>query len=369
MKQQAKKDLLLQLKQKTEKVSELKCLIGFDGYVDQIIRIVKSRNSLTEYSLFQTIDQFSEYLRAFSGKSAGLEIISMESKLGGNAPIMANSLGRQGVQTVCVGALGEPDIHATFADLTHVCTAVSVGEPAATFAFEFEDGKLMFGNVSSLNQMNWNILKQGAGLDSIIQYCADSQLIAIVNWSGIFQINTILDGFLEDVFPKLIDHNLENKLVFFDIADPSARSEEDLQMFIDMLHRYSKQTKVILGLNEKEARIVYNMLGLKDEPAGLKEMAERIYNALSISVLAVHASRHVVGVSNEGTFEAESFYVENPKISTGAGDNFNSGFCLGQMLELPIEQSLILGNAVSSFYISEGYSPSIVELLEYLENK
>ncbi|MEX2460735.1 MAG: PfkB family carbohydrate kinase [Paenibacillaceae bacterium] len=367
MEHQEIKDLLSELKHHADRVNQLKCFIGFDGYVDQIIRIVKERSSLTDYALFQKIEHFSTFLQENTGKSAGLEIISTESKLGGNAPIMANSLARQGVQTICVGTLGEPDIHAVFADLTHVCTTVSVGTPAATYAFEFQDGKIMFGDVASLNQMDWKMLKHKVGLDSIIQYCVDSQLISIVNWSGIFNINTILNGFLEDVFPQIVKQDLAKKLLFFDIADPSTRTEADLLIFIDMLQRFSQQTKVILGLNEKEMRIVFERLGLKSDSSNVMEMTEQIYNRLNISVLVVHAALQVVGVNCSGTIKVDSFYIADPKISTGAGDNFNGGFCLGQMLELSLKHSLILGNAVSSYYISHGYSPNLSQLIDYLE--
>jgi sugar/nucleoside kinase (ribokinase family) len=367
MKQELIKDLLSELKNNAVHVSQLKCFIGFDGYVDQIIRIVKKRSSLTEYALFQKIEHFSTFLQENNGKSAGLEIISTESKLGGNAPIMANSLARQGVQTVCIGTLGEPETHAAFADLTEICTTISVGMPAVTYAFEFQDGKLMFGDVASLNQMDWIMLKHKVGLESIIQHCMDSQLISIVNWSGIFNINTILNGFLEDVFPKIQKQALADKLLFFDIADPSARTEADLLIFIDMLQRFSQQTKVLLGLNEKEMRIVFDILGLRSDSSNVKDMSEQIYNRLNISVLVVHTARQVVGVNCNGTVKVDSFYIDDPKISTGAGDNFNSGFCLGQMLALSLEHSLILGNVVSSYYISHGHSPNLSQLIDYLE--
>jgi sugar/nucleoside kinase (ribokinase family) len=367
MKKEAIQDLLSQLRLKAELVGQLNCFIGFDGYVDQIIRIVKSRSSLTEYDLFQKISQFSGYLQENTGKSAGLEMITTEFKLGGNAPIMAYSLARQGVRTVCAGTFGEPELHPAYEEMARACKVVTVGAAAVTYAFEFQDGKLMFGELSGLNNLNWESLKQKVGLDAIVQHCAGSQLIAIVNWSGIFQIESILSGFLDEVFPKLSAIALAEKTIFIDLADPTARTEEDMRMFIGMLKRYSRHVKVVVGLNEKEARMIGMALGIDVDPeAGLQALAESVYAGLDTSILVVHAPRRAVGISSTGTFEADSFYVDNPLISTGAGDNFNGGFCLGQMLELPMEHSLILGNAVSSFYIRNGFSPSWEQLLGYL---
>jgi hypothetical protein len=367
MKQQETMDLIARLQQSAAKINQLKSFVGFDGYIDQIIRIVKSRSSLTDYAVFQKIAHFAEYLQETSGKSAGLEMISTEFKFGGNAPIMAHSLAKQGVQTVCAGTFGDPNLHPAFEEFAEGCTAVTVGMPAVTYAFEFQDGKLMFGDVSSLNQMDWDSLKQTIGLDTIIQNCVDSQLISIVNWSGIFQIGSILTGFLDDVFPKVAERGLADKWMFVDIADPSARTEEDLQMFIELLSRFSQQTRVLLGLNEKEARFIFKKLGFPADPAGgLKEMAEKIYDQLNVSALVIHATRRVIGINQAGTVEADTLYVDNPVISTGAGDHFNSGFCLGQMLAFSMKHCLLLGVAVSSFYVGKGFSPSLDQVMEYL---
>jgi hypothetical protein len=369
MRKEANQDLLTQLRMKAERVGQLKCFIGFDGYVDQIIRIVKSRSALTEYELFQQISQFSGYLQENAGKSAGLEMIATEFKLGGNAPIMAYSLARQGVQTVCAGTFGEPELHPAYEEMSQACRVITVGAAAVTYAFEFQDGKLMFGELSGLNGLNWDSLKQKVGLEAIVQYCADSDLISLVNWSGIFQIESILSGFLDEVFPKLPADALAEKTMFFDLADPSARTDEDIRMFISMLAAFSRHVKVVVGLNEKEARMIGKVLGATVDPqTELEALAESVFGGLEASILVVHAAHRAVGISSTGTFEADSFYVENPLISTGAGDNFNGGFCLGQLLELSMESSLILGNAVSSFYIRSGFSPNWEQLLGYLES-
>ena len=58
--------------------------------------------------------------------------------------------------------------------------------------------------------------------------------------------------------------------------------------------------------------------------------------------------------------------VEAPKISTGGGDNFNAGFCLGQLLGLGYRDSMLLGMAVSGYYVENGKSPSAQELAGHL---
>ena len=55
-------------------------------------------------------------------------------------------------------------------------------------------------------------------------------------------------------------------------------------------------------------------------------------------------------------------FVQQPKISTGAGDHFNAGFCLGRVLGFGLEESLCTGVATSGYYVRHAESPS-AELL------
>jgi sugar/nucleoside kinase (ribokinase family) len=57
-----------------------------------------------------------------------------------------------------------------------------------------------------------------------------------------------------------------------------------------------------------------------------------------------------------------------PLISTGAGDHFNAGFCLGRLLGLNLEMSLLAGVTSSGFYVRTAQSPRIEDLIEFLQN-
>ena len=61
-------------------------------------------------------------------------------------------------------------------------------------------------------------------------------------------------------------------------------------------------------------------------------------------------------------------FTSKPKLSTGAGDNFNAGFCLAQLAGLNVHQSLCCGNHTSGFYVRNAHSPSLVELATFLDN-
>jgi sugar/nucleoside kinase (ribokinase family) len=64
-------------------------------------------------------------------------------------------------------------------------------------------------------------------------------------------------------------------------------------------------------------------------------------------------------------YESQPVYIAEPCFSTGAGDNFNAGYCIANLLGLNLELSLIVANATSNRYITTGISPGIAELNAY----
>ncbi|MCX6977199.1 MAG: PfkB family carbohydrate kinase, partial [Verrucomicrobia bacterium] len=69
-----------------------------------------------------------------------------------------------------------------------------------------------------------------------------------------------------------------------------------------------------------------------------------------------------------GTAWVPGPYAERPLITTGAGDHFNAGFCLGRILGLAVENSLQIGVATSGFYVRNATSPTLPELVEFLRS-
>ncbi|MBU3191028.1 PfkB family carbohydrate kinase [Clostridium bowmanii] len=357
------------LANKKKKISDLKCCIGFDGFVDSIIRVVQKRKNANEYSPFKTITEFSEHIGLMAGKSGDMEIVVQEVKLGGNAPIMANAIASQGINCQCIGAMGFPEIHAAFQVHNEKFIPVSICQPAKTLAFEFGDGKLMFGDSVELHKLDWEFLKTKVGLIELIKVISESNLIGIVNWSYLGKMDTIIQGIISEIFPSIASEILQQKFFFFDIADPSTRSKEDLLLFLKQLEEMNNNVKVVLGLNEKEAFIVHKILGLNQYETDIKQIAKSIIKNVNISMVVVHGLNYAISIMKNEIISVKGFYVDNPKCSTGGGDNFNAGFCFGLLLELPNEQSLTLGNATASFYVSNGYSPSYMELQSFIKNK
>ena len=80
---------------------------------------------------------------------------------------MANALLSLGLDVRYVGALGNPSIHPVFEEFAKQTDAISLTEPGITTALEFKDGKIMLGNMVSLEQIDYNWIIQAAGEGAI----------------------------------------------------------------------------------------------------------------------------------------------------------------------------------------------------------
>jgi sugar/nucleoside kinase (ribokinase family) len=61
-------------------------------------------------------------------------------------------------------------------------------------------------------------------------------------------------------------------------------------------------------------------------------------------------------------------HCAQPLKSTGAGDRFNAGYCLGLLARGTLADCLTLGCAASGFFVRQARSADRAELAAFLEN-
>src|SRR2546423_5113426 len=185
----------------------LKATVGLDGFVDEIIAVVDKRRGHDAYEPIRTIDILGKKIIAAAGESSNYELVVKQMKLGGNGPIMANTLATLGMAVTYVGNLGFPNIHPVFADLAKKAAVFSIGEPAHTDALEFDDGKLMLGKLTPLDDANWDNLMGRLGQQKLTELLVGSRLIAMVNWTMLPHMTRVWAKLLDDVIPNVERHD------------------------------------------------------------------------------------------------------------------------------------------------------------------
>ncbi len=336
-------------------------IVGFDGFVDEIIHLVRTRDDFENYARMDSMREFSERVAGAVGYSANIEMVPQQVKLGGNGPIMADALSKGGFLVTYIGALGRENVDPVFHEFAASCERViSLADPAHTEALEFNDGKLMMGKMDSLHNVKWENLLEMIDEDELSEWLEGISLVACVNWTMLPFMNGIFDG-LTELFKGLSDR----MKVFVDLADPRKRAKEDIRDVLELLVNMQKYADIILGLNENESVQVYEVLD-GGKTADLSERADNIRRSLGLSMTVVHPIKSACVSHEGGTFFMEGPYTASPRLSTGAGDVFNAGFCKGVLLGGTPEQALASALCSSGYYVRNANAPRHEELIEFM---
>ncbi len=336
--------------------------IGFDGFVDLVIRPVKTRIDEKNCVHFPTIGEFGEKIQSLAGRSGNIELSISSTDFGGCGPHYANGLANMGVKCTCIGALGYPEKNPVFA-LNPNCETITISEPGYSYVFEFGDGKIIMSDVEKISQMRWNDLIERISIDELVERFNDADIITLVNWSYLVHFHEIYEKFLELVMPRL---SKRDRKIYIDIADCAKRQPEEIKAALKMFGKYSEYAPTYLGLNKSEAMVMHSILG-EGEYSGSLPIARKIKEFSGIGTVIIHPVDSSAAVYDGGEVEVQGIVCENPKKTTGGGDNFNSGFCAGLLGELDIKSCLISGMTTSYLYVKNGKCNSFDDIAETMK--
>jgi len=351
--------------------SIFKMLIGFDGFIDEIIHAVDKRMDAEHFTRIETISSFGDRIKRASGLSTNIELYPSQKKIGGNGPIMCNALAMHDANITYLGALGTPNIDEVFLQMPKNVTLKSFANSGHTDAIEFDDGKLMLGKMASLNEVTYENLIHAIGKDQLVKYFEEADLVAMVNWSMLPYMTTLWEKLISDILPLLKKRDLR-PILFFDLADPEKREDKEIIKAITLMKHFNSHYRVVLGLNKKEAYDIANVLDLFDDASltnmqvSLEDLATALYEYIGVYSVVIHPVDRSCTVIDGQFYEETGPYVEKPKLTTGAGDNFNAGYCLGLLLDLHPDQALLLGMSTSGYYVRQAMSPNFDELKAFI---
>ncbi len=347
-------------------LGQTRALIGLDGFVDEIIAVVDKRHSFDSYDAVPTIGHLGQKVLAAAGQSSNYELVTRQMKLGGNGPIMANALASFGLSVTYIGSLGYPVLHPVFGEMAGRAKVITVADAGHTDALEFEDGKLMLGKITALNDVNWPNLIDRVGREPLTKMVDESALFGFVNWTMLPHMSDIWEKLRTEIVPAV---SPRRRTFFVDLADPEKRTHADIADALEILTKYQATFDVILGLNLKEAGEILDVLHLPpaaDPEADIEATAHTIRARLGLSCCVVHPRSGAAAATATETARFAGPFVQKPKISTGAGDHFNAGFAMGRVLGFDLAECLATGVGTSGYYVRTAVSPSATQLAEFL---
>lgn len=327
-----------------------KIVVGFDGFIDEIQKPIKSLRGIDDRGpeYFDSIREFSNFLASRVGKSCSIELDMIEKKIGGNLPNFSNALQSMGMIPICIGMLGYPRIHQIFQEGLDGCRLISFAEPGVCKALEFSDGKIMF--------MDRYAMEVETGCREISKVVYDNaekiyeaDLLAMLNWSEL-EFSDCLWGAAKEVIAstKLRD---KNRYVFFDLCDCSRKSEEEIRGVIRLIENISAYRSTVLSLNENEVIQVGNAIG---KVVDHEKICSILHSQYGIDQVLVHTNKKVFLWEDGEGYTRPVSPIENPVISTGAGDNFNAAYCVGLLSGTPLAGRVELAVDAVEHYMKTG---------------
>ncbi|HPN93479.1 MAG: pfkB family carbohydrate kinase [bacterium ADurb.Bin236] len=373
MSQQTERELVARLKNNISSNAnapgKMRCVVGLDGFIDEIVHVVDTRKNNSEYARLEMMSDYAERIKSYAGKSGNIEYVPQRVKIGGNGPIMANAIASLGVSTTYIGTLGRPDIHPVFRPLKDAANVISIAEPCHTDAVEFLDGKIMVGKMAPVSHVTWDRILEDVGKERFVNLLDEARLLALVNWSMLPFMSDIWENIISEIFPKL--STTADRFFFIDLADPQKRELSDIKRMLSIVPKFSRLYKVILGLNGREAGQIASALGLAADASGPDAAAracEEISRALGVFSVVVHPVEFAVTVVGGKTYHQDGPHTKRPVITTGAGDHFNAAFSLALSLGADPQTALLMGVCCSGHYVMTGETPDMDKLLSFMSD-
>ena len=140
---------------------------------------------------------------------------------------------------------------------------------------------------------------------------------------------------------------------------------------LELIAAFQKYFDVILGLNEKESLEIAQTLGFEvadRSHEALVKLSQQIRDRIRVDTLLIHPTSCALATGPDGSVLIDGPFTLKPTITTGAGDHFNSGFCLGKLLGFSTAHSLLTGVITSGFYVRTARSPAVADLVTMLRN-
>lgn len=341
-------------------------LLGCDGFVDETYGLVQERKSSTEFEAMEKLRSFGELLIARADGGVGIEIVPKRRCEGGFAINTGRIAACLGLKPVLPGLYGKNEIDPAYEEFKESCELHSLGDPALTLAFEFEDGKVLMSNLEAVSGLNWKNLVDHFGEAKLKEMFSDIDIVGLGYWSLTSNFDEIFEGFMsqyETLTPP--------RRMFFDFADIKKKSSASFVKSLELIKSYNSKIPATFSLNEHEVMELFSRVGVECK----EETPEAIVAALAIArekigfdELVVHTPEFAAA-SNAKDGEAIALQDRQTKVVrlAGAGDSFNGGYLCASLGNLPIKQRLVVANATTAFFVTHATGPSKEQLIAQIE--
>jgi hypothetical protein len=339
-----------------------RAVLGFDGFVDNVREVVAERQTPESFESMSELATLGERITASANErsSVTVEWTGSGTRTGGHTCHLARALLGLGARPVMIGAYGEPE-RDIFADEFAAATRYSYGAPNDTDAVEFDDGKLLLVETGATRTLDWETLVDTVGVETIATHLDGADLFGMGYWVVIPSFPEVLTGLREDVWPTLAD---PPSTVLIDPGDVRQLAPDGIREGVDPLRQFADVASVTLSANRAEMRHLSSVLGASETT--MAEAAAGVREAIGLERAVAHGSDESV-VASERIAAVAVPHVDEPTMTTSAGDHFNVGLALGLHAGLPDPAAVCLGNVVAGVFVRTGSPPTEPAIRGFLD--
>ncbi len=343
-------------------------LLGCDGFVDETYEIVEERKSQTDFSTIDNLKNFGELIVERSGGGVGVEIVPKRRCEGGFGINTGRIAACLGLKPVLPGLYGEKEIDPAYEEFVDSCVLTSLGDPALTLAFEFNNGKLLMSDLGAVSNLKWEDFEKHFGTDKTKALFTDVDILGLGYWSLTSHFDDLFLGFMKQYEDGA---TTPPKRMFFDFADIKKKSSEAFIKSLELIASYNSKIPMCFSLNHHEIMELCARIGVECAEATPEAIAAALPIArdkIGFDELVVHTPDFAVASS---TAEGEAIAIQERQTNivrlAGAGDSFNGGYICASLGDLPIKQRLAMANATTAFFVTQGTGPNKEQLIAQLE--
>ena len=342
---------------------EKRTVHGFDGYIDRVRIMVESRTGPNDFQRMRSLATLEQRIgeSVALNNSCSIEWEERDQRAGGHTSHLGRAFATLGFDPTVVGTYGTPP-EAIFEQELTGCSLVSIGSPSYSDAVEFNDGKFMINEIGSMETLDWETLHNHVDLSSLIKIIDGADALSTGYWSTMPFLSSIWDGLRTDIWPSLSN---PPKMVFVDPADVRRMSDKRIKRGLRPLKQLNNRIQVTVSANRRETGVLASLSG--DDGNDFKTVAQQAKDVLEVSRYLAHTVDRSILVTDDITTVAQTPRVAEPELTASAGDHFNAGFILGDILGLSDTASLMLGNVVANWFVRHGRPPEYDELLDFLD--
>ena len=369
--------LLPKFKDFIQMVPNKTVFLGFDGYIDSLYSMVRSRTDSNTWERMDSMKQFGTRINETAGSSCNIERVLKKRIAGGFAPNMARAISHFGSKVILAAAMGYPSIHPLFKEYPSKVTLKSITDMGETAGFEFDDGKVMCTDFGNINNITWNIIMERIPRDEFINFIEHSNGIGQGHWSLVPNMNNFWENLIKDILPCV--SSTKKKLFMVDVADLKKRSHKDINKMLKLLQKIDTIMPAMLSMNDKETIDVANVLSSGDSEFEHKKISpiktrndyvdigERFNQVLNLSYIVTHDPHFATITTKNNHMWVTEGYTSKPKFTTAAGDHFNGGLTVALLCGLNPEEALVIGNALTAIFVRTGVSVEPIVVQRFVE--